>query len=292
VDYFEGEPVGYLMKRLIFDDLLRRLAEEAGAKAKYGLELEGLKASHDEVVASFSDGSSATSSFLIGADGVRTAVGRLSGLNPGWPSSKVVVCLNEDASWPTEKITSFYGERRSVLVVPGYSFISGYAWVFPKADEIAIGIGGRASSTSGIGETFRRFVADAKKAGLLPAESEADDPETALDPAGAAYDFHQTAHGRILLVGDAAGFVSGHTGEGIFPGMCGAEIAADAVSVTLDGQQLESLPTRYEKAWRKEIGDFMRSPDPAEMLLVGLMFSNKSLVNRVARTFLTGKRVT
>jgi len=291
VEYVEDKPVGYLTSRYNFDDILRQLATEAGAETQVGREINSIESTAEGVKAGFSDGKSISASFLVGADGVTSKVGKLSRLNRGWSSSRLTVCMNQDVPLPEERISSFYGEKSLIYVVPAYSFLTGYAWVFPKKNEITIGLGGQASKTSGIGETFRRFVRDAKKAKLLPPEVEADDPDSALVPVGAALDSHNSAGGRVLLVGDAAGFVSGHTGEGIFPGMIGAEVAAKTIVETLDGESIESLPERYERAWRRELGDFLRTPDAAELLLVGMMFTDKSLVPKIARTYLSGKPI-
>ncbi len=49
--------------------------------------------------------------------------------------------------------------------------------------------------------------------------------------------------GRVLLVGDAAGYVDALTGEGVAVGLASAQAAVDAV---LAGQ-----PEEYERAWRR-----------------------------------------
>lgn len=52
---------------------------------------------------------------------------------------------------------------------------------------------------------------------------------------------HRT-HGRVLLVGDAAGYVDAITGEGTKVGIVGARAAVDAI--------VHDDPQRYERAWR------------------------------------------
>ena len=49
--------------------------------------------------------------------------------------------------------------------------------------------------------------------------------------------------GRVLLVGDAAGYVDALTGEGIALGLAQARAAVDAVAA--------GRPDRYERAWRR-----------------------------------------
>jgi flavin-dependent dehydrogenase len=49
--------------------------------------------------------------------------------------------------------------------------------------------------------------------------------------------------GRVLLVGDAAGYVDALTGEGIASGLAQARVAVDAVAA--------GEPAGYERAWRR-----------------------------------------
>ena len=54
--------------------------------------------------------------------------------------------------------------------------------------------------------------------------------------------------GRVLLVGDASGYVDALTGEGLRVGLAQAEAAVDAV--------LENDPARYEREWIRRSRDF------------------------------------
>ena len=63
--------------------------------------------------------------------------------------------------------------------------------------------------------------------------------------------------GRLLLVGDAAGYVDALTGEGVALGLAQAEGAVAAI--------LEDNPTAYEKHWR----EVTRIPDALTATLVG-----------------------
>lgn len=54
---------------------------------------------------------------------------------------------------------------------------------------------------------------------------------------------HRRVVGRVLLVGDASGYVDALTGEGIALGIAQAEAAVDAIAA--------GIPERYERAWRR-----------------------------------------
>jgi geranylgeranyl reductase family protein len=289
-EYKEERELGYLVKRDVFDAFLVGCAKDAGCEVKDGCTLTGLVVSDDAVKAELSDGTRATARMIIGADGTRSDVARSAGLNPGWPSNRLILCLNKDIPVEKERLDAFYGAARPIHVSLGYSFVSGYAWIFPKCDEIAVGIGGRASSTQGLGQTFERFVHDAVRNGILPDGLDCSHPDSGLIPAGAGLDLKNTASKRVLLVGDAAGFASGSTGEGIFPAMRGAKIAADAARDALASNHLEDMPAAYEQAWRRELEGYIKPPETSELLLLPMIYSFKKIREKVARKFLFGMR--
>ncbi|MGH9146291.1 MAG: NAD(P)/FAD-dependent oxidoreductase, partial [Vicinamibacterales bacterium] len=55
---------------------------------------------------------------------------------------------------------------------------------------------------------------------------------------------------RVLVVGDAGGFVNGFTAEGIYYAMLSGLLAAEAI--------LEGRPLTFEAAWRREFGGELR----------------------------------
>src|SRR2546428_3113342 len=80
---------------------------------------------------------------------------------------------------------------------------------------------------------MRTFVERSRDVKLIPADVTISNPDYALDPAGAVHQVTTLTKGRTILIGDAGGFVSGSTGEGIYPGMVSGAIAADIVHEAL-----------------------------------------------------------
>jgi flavin-dependent dehydrogenase len=70
----------------------------------------------------------------------------------------------------------------------------------------------------------------------------------------------RTAAGRVLLAGDAGGFVNGFSAEGIYYAMVTGELAADAVLAARDRARIspERARRHYVRAWRREIGAELR----------------------------------
>ncbi|VVB90091.1 Digeranylgeranylglycerophospholipid reductase [uncultured archaeon] len=112
----------------------------------------------------------------------------------------------------------------------------GYSWSTPKKDCVLTGT----SSLSGYPD--------------IPGEK-------SLIPLGPV---KKTFSERILLAGDAAGFVSPFEGEGIYYARRSGEIAAEIISgVTED----KNVLTDYESCWRKEF-------DFSTLALISRMLSN------------------
>jgi len=120
--------------------------------------------------------------------------------------------------------------------------------------------------------------ADVVGIALLLARPGGDDFETRLSAfpalsrrlAGAAYgsdvrgagpmrqDVRRRVYGRVLLVGDASGYLDALTGEGLGVGLAQAEVLAHCLAA--------GRPGDYERAWRKV-------SDPAWRLTAGLLWS-------------------
>ncbi|UCE10650.1 MAG: NAD(P)/FAD-dependent oxidoreductase, partial [Candidatus Thorarchaeota archaeon] len=137
----------------------------------------------------------------------------------------------------------------------------GYAWVFPRANEVAVGTGG---IVSGIKVSSRRTseYLDYLISQVEPVRTELEGAtiikkEAALMPlAGISRPSYAN---RVLLVGDAAAHCSPISGEGIryamVAGHTAAKIAANAVKT--DDYSARSL-SGYEKQWTKAIGSDLK----------------------------------
>lgn len=114
-----------------------------------------------------------------------------------------------------------------------------YAWVFPKADHIAIGTGTE-DKNSNIKKLQNRFREK------LQLDAEPYYEEAAKIPMHPRKRFVQ---GNAMLIGDAAGLVTPSNGEGIFFAMKSGKMAAETLVNYIGGTE-KSL-ARYEKNFRK-----------------------------------------
>jgi len=144
--------------------------------------------------------------------------------------------------------SGIHGKSLSVFfgVVP-----NGYGWLFIKDGYLNIGIGATAVLLKDIGaiNVYHRFVRVLKEKKLIP-------PYLALAkerpyPLPYKQTARETVFGNILLVGDAAGFVSPVSGEGIYYSIKSGQLAAQAIK---ENQEKGRPLSTYQKHWLKNFG--------------------------------------
>jgi flavin-dependent dehydrogenase len=166
-----------------------------------------------------------TARYLVAADGLHSPLRRACGLDP--PPAR----------------HRRYGLRRHYRMAPWSSFVEVYwgadaeAYVTPVADDM-VGVAVLGSGGSGGFESrLAAFPALLDHvAGAAPAS----------DVRGAGplrQDVRRRVAGRVLLAGDAAGYLDALTGEGIGAALAEAEVLAACLAA--------GRPENYEHAWRR-----------------------------------------
>jgi flavin-dependent dehydrogenase len=269
-----------------------KIAAAAGATFYQGVRAVRIDEDKTDVHAQLSDGRTISGRFLLGADGSNSQIAQWSGLRKSWRHDQYVLCANEDIPYPAQDIERFYGERFPLFVSLRFNGLDGYGWVFPKHEYICVGIGGRVGRDADIRAIIRTFVEKARNAKLIPSDLVISDPDYALDPAGAVRKMPTLTKNRTILIGDAGGFVSGTTGEGIYPGMVSGAIAADVVHDAM--KTGSSDVSRFNYRWREELGSYLRSLPGGEqksstVSRIDLIFRSKLVTAVAGRIFLYGE---
>lgn len=254
----EARPSGYLSLRSKFDDALLQIAVQAGAEFLGGRTVAEVEEGRDEVRVRLAAGREFSARVLVGADGASSRVAVAAGMRRGWAARDYVVGANADIPFDSERIQSLYGERFPLRVYLEYEGIQGYGWLFPKRRHISIGIGALLEDNRQVRPLFSRFFLALQEKGHIPAELPEEDVFFDIDPVGAVYRMAGLTRGRVILIGDAAGFVSGSTGEGIYPGMVSAEVASETIHRALQRGSVEHSLARFNRAWRSELADYVK----------------------------------
>jgi len=271
-------PAALMIRRVEYDALLVALAVEAGAELVPGADIVGARQEGDRVELVARDGRRFQAPVVVAADGVNSVIARRLGFNPGWPASSIAIDMMEetprgvlrdvepDTLWvaygyepniKAQDSTFNAHHQRSPLSVErcGKRAAEGYAYIFPKRDHVNIGIGYvlshyRRNIARPPYDLQRGFISRLRERGIVVGESARQNFTPFLIPVGGPLPV--TGRGRVLLAGDAGGFVNGFTAEGIYYGMVTGDLAAKAIIETRGDPR--KLARRYRRSCNYEIG--------------------------------------
>jgi geranylgeranyl reductase family protein len=255
VEFQHASPVGYVSTRLKFDMGLKQLAVQAGAQAiEKGV--CGVHIDEQGVSVQLHDGAEYRGQILIGADGANSRIARQLGMLSVPDNRETLFAIAEDIPLPEETIAKCFGGRLSLYVCFGYEGV-GYAWIFPKQHHINLGVGGGRARGREATRLYLQWVEDLKKHGLVPAEVKSGKFLGAYDPMAQALR-RRTVGKRTLLVGDAAGFVTGTAAEGIYWSMVSAKLAVQVATHALRTGPIDQVLPTYERLWQKQLKNYIR----------------------------------
>jgi len=217
--------------RSTFDAYLAGLAQQAGVTISTGRRVQDLSLHSDGAILLLEGGGRVTARAVVGADGAASLVARRAGLHQGWRPNQVCRCIVREIPVEPEFIADSYGPLRTVHLYLQFNGLPGYAWVFPKARHINVGIGCFASHPARLSDYYRLLLRLLRRWEMLPSTTDTRSlrgVKAGICPVDGPLPLTQTD--RVILVGDAAGFVSPATGAGILPAMISGQLAAQTLS--------------------------------------------------------------
>jgi len=248
---------GFAVDRMVFDHwLVSRLKDRPVAGKFLGVDEIG----HRLEVRT--DASDVRCRVLIGADGANSKVRSLCGI----PSPRMAMAYQAEVPMEPSEIKSRTGSWFHVFyLIPG-----GYGWVAPHQNRLLVGTGSvlpGAVSRAKFSGFLRHPAVERLTAGLRAGKLRAH-----LIPMSGP--LKEPGRGRVLLAGDAGGFVFPGTGEGIRYAIMSGRAAARTAAEHLN---TDGAPSRLRKAYVKRLGDegllslgevdfldVLRSPESAE----------------------------
>ncbi|PYR01803.1 MAG: geranylgeranyl reductase [Acidobacteria bacterium] len=283
-------PAALMVRRFDFDALLVSLAIEAGAELLSGVDVVKANDTGRWICITARDGRRFEAPVVIAADGVHSVVARRLGLNRGWPASAVALDMMEETPRtslrdldPSTLWVAYGFSPDGVGLARGRAVREGYAYIFPKRDHVNIGIGYvlnyfRETVAQSPYDLQRGFVQQLRDRGIVAGASVRQNFTPFLLPV--AGPLRQPGRARVLLAGDAGGFVNGVTAEGIYYAMVSGELAARAVIGSGAGPALAGL---YARLADREIGSELRD----SVLIRRYLFADR---RRIARLVTAARR--
>jgi flavin-dependent dehydrogenase len=274
------QPAALMVRRLEFDALLLELAREAGAEVVPDADVVQAVEAGNAVSLTTRNRRTFSAPVVIAADGVHSVIARRLGINPGWPASSVALDMMEET--PRAQLRDLdpstlwvaygcnLGGRRRVQETRAGE---GYAYIFPKRDHVNIGVGYvlshyRTAIDRAPYDVQCQFVRQLRDRGIVEGESNRHHFTPFLIPVGGP--LRRPGRGRVLLAGDAGGFVNSFTAEGIYYAMVSGELAARAVTeMVVNRGDVDGLAERYRRACDHEIGTELRDSVLIQQYLFG-----------------------
>jgi geranylgeranyl reductase family protein len=245
-----GRPILTMVRRDDFDHAWYQAVVALGATVRQNVLVRAINQDDSTATVTLSDGTAINARVVIGADG-----------SAGITSRHVGVTFQQQDLGLEVELAASEKDRdrwRGRVLLDWGPYPGSYGWVFPKDDELTVGVimaKGHGAETkqylqdfvAGLGLADRKVVRDS---GHLTRCRRPDSP---------------LVKGRVMVVGDAAGLLEPWTREGISyalrSGTWAGEVAAGGGELTAYGKKIEQELMPEMTAGRRLLGVYVRHPN-------------------------------
>lgn len=278
-------PPGYVVDRVLFDQRLTDVARTAGTVLFSGQSVTALDLGESHITATLASSDRIQADILILATGRNSPLIQYLRTETGALQSAWYACQVEGDVAPAQ-------DKASVSIVLGLDSAGGYGIAVCSGNRASVGIQSAAASQSiptALGHLCRVFydqgVVSVDLSGSAPKQ------EAVMTPTAVAISMETHVAKRTLIIGDAGGFVSAMSGEGVMPAMWSARIAASLVNEALDSPSPQDVLMRFNTEWRTEMAEYLRLPNTELQYVVPLVFTNQPMADRMGEAFFCGKSI-
>ena len=239
---------GYILERKVFDKHMAMDAARAGAKIMVKTLAKGIRREGDYLFATLEtmgEEFEVKAKIVVGADGPESRMGRFLGLKTTLKPKNMESCAQ------FEMVNVKMEDQDSIEFYFGSVAPGGYAWIFPKGDDIAnVGLGILTTETDK--SAYQHLLEFVKN---NPSTQNAQPVELNVGGDTVGGMLKELVTDNFMLVGDAASQVNPLTGGGIITameaGVYAGEVAAAAVK---DGDYSAKKLSKYQERCEENIG--------------------------------------
>ncbi|MBD3230457.1 MAG: geranylgeranyl reductase family protein [Candidatus Lokiarchaeota archaeon] len=254
-----NNPISYGILRSEFDEKIVRKAESAGADTLDKSPVIDILISKEKVVVNNNHGREFESRILIGADGTYSTVAKKTGIRDRWKPDELTLCCVSETKLgkdKNKKMTDYFRAPELFFNLKS----KGYSWYYTKGDYLNIGTGIRMALHSNnytLKQQFNDFLDTLREINHYNGEDLAPIKGHSYAVFNGPYKY-QTFKRRVFLIGDAAGFATNLTGEGIRPAIISADLVSKTIKEILITSEkeiiLKKIFKKYETRWKKALG--------------------------------------
>lgn len=294
-------PLVYQVRRFVLDKTLFDRAVDAGANPLVRTNVRSYDYSNGGVTLKVANGDDIHAKVVVGAGGARDLVAKVvrarEGLPPDWTRYQAHAATRIEPEVGEDVIEEYYGKERAIWVHFNPKGVRGYGWIFPKKSTVNIGVAEFVITEKELDlhQVTRDYIKLLEKENLVPPGLDKVKISGAYLPVGGP--LAKTYTNRCVLVGDAAGFPSALTGEGMWFAIDSGRLAAEALVDVLErGEPTKEALALYEQKWKASFGDELETHLKWTRLfykipvrVVRMAARDKALVQRSVEV-LTGER--
>jgi len=239
-----------------FDDGLVKLAVNAGATFLNSKAVKDVTTQKDKVALLLDDNEKIEAEIVLGCDGMRSIVAEKTNLCK--KMDDICICVVQEQPMTTQQLQKYFTDKKIVHLFIKTQGIAGYGWIFPKKKHINIGMGQFESAVDSskprpnLKESYKKYIKLLKEKKMLPKDFPIENVKGGTLP---VFPLKKTYSDRVLICGDAAGFINSITGEGIYYAMASGEMAANVALESLDSDDMSSeFLSKYQDLWYDKFG--------------------------------------
>jgi geranylgeranyl reductase family protein len=250
-------PIAAFVLRKNFDHGLVKHAIQIGTTLRDGTAAVDIQNKKDTVKIRSNNGESIESQLVIGADGIWSTVTKNSGLGQHYPH--IGRCLFQEYPLESNLLDQYFSEKRLFQFYLKFKGIDGTGWVFPKKNSVNIGIGeiqplsSHPTNRPHLKKVYNNYLLVLKEKKMIPPTIKAGTIQGGVLP---LHPLEKTFADRVILCGDAAGFMNPLTGDGIHYAMSSGKFAAEVCTEALEAEDTSAVfLSKYQRLWKDDFGE-------------------------------------
>lgn len=281
------DAAGSLVDRLAFANSLVTAASKAGVSVIAGSAVADVRLKEDVVILELADGGRVESRLLVLASGRGSDLLDRAGFTREGRDAVIWTAQVETVLGPRAA-----GAAPQVDIVFGLDKIGSFGLCCVAKERMSVCINWMGERADALPELVHLSNA-AYTHEVVPTDlsGEARSAPLVRSPAGVALDMDTHVGKHTLVIGDAGGFVSAASNEGIYPAMWSGQIAAEVIAAALQSPRSQDELMAFDSKWRMQMADYLRSPNTDSQFLIPLIFSNQPMADRMGAAFFSGENI-